>query len=284
MKHRPFALVLSGGGARGFAHVGALKALEENGLSPAFIVGVSMGGVVGVTYGMRQDWFEALMKLDFAAELSGERLNLYAHNLSSMMKFLISLPHSIWSFFFGWGFASIRQNQALKVLGQLTLKKDLQQARIPTVISTTDLISGKRILLNSGSAARAIYASAALAGVFPPLKFDKFLLVDGAYTDLAPVDVPRKQKIKTVIAIDASQPMQMPGIKNGFQALMRATDICHMQHAELRFQQADLLLRPRFKRSIDTLDFSAKNECVEAGYSMVKVNLSKIRRLVRSHT
>ena len=63
----PFALVLSGGGARGFAHVGVLRALEARGLRPAAVVGVSMGAVVATTYALRDDWYSALLAMDTRA-------------------------------------------------------------------------------------------------------------------------------------------------------------------------------------------------------------------------
>lgn len=278
---KPFALVLSGGGARGYAHMGALKCLEEHGIRPSFIVGVSMGGLVGVTYALREDWFQALGNMNLAEELAGERLSLYhRRNLFSVFEFLLYLPKAIWGFFFGWGLTSISQMRALKVLEKLTRDKNLEEARLPVVVSATDLKSGKRIILSSGNAARAIYASAAIAGVFSPLDHDGYILVDGAYSDFAPIDVARKQKIKKVIAIDASQPMAISRVKNGFQALMRAIDICHQQHAHLRFEQSDLVLRPDFPRQIDTLDFSSQDECATAGYQMILANLPEIRRLL----
>lgn len=281
---KSFALVLSGGGARGYAHMGALKCLEEHGIRPSFIVGVSMGGLVGVTYALREDWFQALCNMNLGKELAGERLSLYhRRNRFSVFQFLLYLPKAIWAFFFGWGLTTISQIRALKVLGKLTQHKNLEEARFPVVVSATDLKSGNRIILSSGNAARAIYASAAIAGVFSPLNHEGYILVDGAYSDFAPVDVARKQKINKVITIDASQPVAIPRVRNGFQALMRAIDICHQQHAHLRFDKSDRVLRPNFPRLIDTLDFSARDECVAAGYQMILRNLPDIRRLLKQN-
>ncbi|HBS04317.1 MAG TPA: hypothetical protein DEA96_05075 [Leptospiraceae bacterium] len=279
-----FSLVLSGGGARGFAHMGALKALEEEGLRPSMIVGVSMGSLVGAVYALHEDWYNVLRSSNLAKTLADDQLNFDGWtNLYSLLRFLRHLPRAIWGFFFGWGLTPIRQKQALQVIEQLTRGKKLEDARIPIAISATDLLSGNRVVIRTGNAARAIYASAALAGVFPPLKEKDSLLADGAYTDLAPIDVARITNAR-VIAIDASQSMALPEIRNAFQALMRAVDICHMQHARLRFLEADLLLRPSFTRFIDTLDFSLVKECVDAGYSMIKGNLPSIRSLLGAST
>jgi NTE family protein len=131
-------------------------------------------------------------------------------------------------------------------------------------VSCSDLLSGDRIVLRSGRAVDAVYASAALAGVLPPKAHEGRLLADGAYTDIAPIDVAR-QFGGPVVAVDAG-PLSGPlRITNGLQALMRAMEICHRRHAELRFGQADLLVRPVFHRPVDTLDFSAARECAAAG-------------------
>ena len=130
-----------------------------------------------------------------------------------------------------------------------------------------------------------VYASCALAGILPPLVTDSYVLADGVYADVAPVDVARGMGLPLVIAVDPGQPTHATEIRNGVQAVMRAMEICHRQHADLRVNEADLVLRPAFPKYIDTLDFGARRVAVVAGARAVRSRLADIRGLVagRSH-
>ena len=280
--HRPFALVLGGGGARGFAHLGILRALEHYGYRPCLIVGVSMGALVGATYAHRDDWYEAVLDMelgDFPGPVEsrgggGHRV------VRAVLKTLATL-RLLWAVFRDWGPGARAREAGLRELRRLVGHGSLDRGRIPVVVTATDLRSGDRVVLRTVPSDDAVYASAALAGVLPPLELGQLLLADGAYTDLAPVDVARGLESATVIAVDAGRLDRAGEISNGFQALVRAVDICHRQHAHARLAAADLVLRPTFHRSIDTLEFSARRECVAAGLRNVRAERESIRALLQ---
>jgi len=178
----------------------------------------------------------------------------------------------------GWGPGAGSAPTADVLLRSLTQGRGLDEGRVPVAVCATDLRSGSRVVLEKGSAAEAVYASAALAGLLPPLDRDGYLLCDGAYSDLAPVDVARRFGSAAVVAVDPVQAAVDHDIHNGFQALTRAVEICHLRHAELRFEEADLVIRPRFRRRIGVLDFGAKRECVAAGIRAVRDHSGDIAR------
>jgi NTE family protein len=280
--HRPFALVLGGGGARGFAHLGILRALEHYGYRPCLVVGVSMGALVGVTYAQRDDWYEAVlaMKLgDFPGPVES-RVGGGHGMVRAVLKTLATL-RLLLAVFMDWGPGARAREAGLRELRRLVGHGSLDRGRVPVVVTATDLRSGERVVLRTVPADDAVYASAALAGVLPPLELGPLLLADGAYTDLAPVDVARELESATVIAVDAGRLDRAGEISNGFQALVRAVDICHRQHAHARLAAADLVLRPTFHRSIDTLEFSARRECVAAGLRNVRAELESIHALLQ---
>jgi NTE family protein len=169
---------------------------------------------------------------------------------------------------------------ARSVLRDLTLCRSLEDARIPVAITTTDLRSGERIVLRAGSAADAAYASSALAGIVPPLARGELLLADGTYTDPAPVDVARGLIHDVVIAVDPGQRAERAAPQNGLELVVRAMEVCHSQHAHLRFDAADFVLRPRFPRMIDTLEFAARRHCVAAGIRAVREQRAALRDLL----
>lgn len=279
--HRPFTLVLSGGGARGFAHVGVLRALEACGYRPDAVVGVSMGALVGATYALRRDWYGALGEMD-TGRLTGMHslAKDEGASIGRKLQVLFSYPRLVWDMFWGWGVGIHALDAGTDILKKLTGNHSLEDGRIPVAVCATDLLSGERVVLRTGPAAEAVYASSALAGVLPPLQRDGQLLADGVYADIAPIDVAREFGPVTVIAVDAGQSAPPPTIRNGFQALMRAVEICHEHHARLRFDAADLVLRPEFPAAIDTLDFSAKRSCIASGIRVVRHNRERIEALL----
>ncbi len=275
-----FTLVLAGGGARGFAHVGVLRALETQGSSPSAVVGVSMGAVVAATYALRENWYDTLLDMDtskFPGPLS--RLDATA---SPVQKVRVLWGHlrAVHDLILEWGRGATASERALDLLEVLTAGKNLEDGRVQIAIGTTDLFTGERVILRSGNAARAVYASSALAGVAAPLERGSALLADGAYVDVAPIDVARGFGCPVVV-VDPSQFGTARDITNGWRALVRATEICYRHHAKLRFEEADLVLRPEFGRIIDTFDLDARRECVAAGVRVVRANRGRITQVLR---
>ena len=276
--YAPFGLVLSGGGARGLAHAGILRGLAHLGLRPTMIVGVSMGAVVGATYALNPFWYTAIKKMDvsrfpatpdFRKPGLGNRLkNLYAAQrvLSGMM--------------FGWGIGEPAVAWGKAVLSELTRGQTLETAEPPVIVSATDIETGARVLIDTGPAVEALYASSALAGIVPPAERNGRWLVDGGYCDIAPVDALHSSGITRVIAVDASTSTYGPRPKSGVGAMMRALEICQNEHGRLRFDQADLVLRPNFDPPIEVLDFSNIRRCIAVGLVEVRRQRDQLAELL----
>ena len=150
--HRPFALVLSGGGARGLAHAGVLRALEHYGYAPSAIVGVSMGAVVGATYALNPDWYQALKTINTTG--FPQPTTRHSSDLRERTRVAVALQRALSGMVLGWGAGvpALAVGQAL--LDQLTLKRNLEDGHIPIVATATDLVSGTRVVMRSGNAAR----------------------------------------------------------------------------------------------------------------------------------
>ena len=276
----PFTLVLAGGGARGYAHVGVLRALEHRGLAPSAIVGVSMGAIVAATYALRADWYEALLEVDLATLPQPSALRGAEGAQPPMLRRALDYAQAAWSMVSGWGAPDEVAAAGREAIAALVGSRNLEEGRIPVVVCATDLRSGARVALRDGPAAAAVYASSALAGVLQPSTDGARVLADGAYVDIAPVDLARPLGPEVVIAVDPGQVSGAGAITNGLQAVMRAMEICHYTHAHLRLQEADLVLRPRFRRFIDVLDFTSGRECVAAGMRAVRAQEPAIEALL----
>ncbi len=279
--HRPFALLLGGGGARGFAHVGVLRALEGLGYRPGALVGVSMGAIVGATYALRDDWERALMTLDTSAlPRPIQRRTDEELALRERLRLMLAYPRAASRLMRGWGAAETAAEAGETLIREVLGGRRLEEARIPVVISATDLRSGARVLLREGDAAAAAYASASLAGVLPPREHGDWLLADGGYADPAPVDAARALGLPVVVAVALGQARHAESVTNGYQAFLRATEIGHLQYSEKRFAEADLVLRPAFARTVHTLDFDARQDCAEAGEAAVHAHRTQLDALL----
>jgi len=276
---RRLGVVLSGGGARGFAHVGALRALNHIGIYPDFIVGVSMGAAVGATYALNDDWYDTLINMDISGfpplpDFSTPGMMNYVKNLRVAQK-------AITGMYFGWGVGQPTADWGRAVLSDLTLNKPLEAGRIPIFATATDIVSGERVTFGSGPATDALYASAALAGILPPAEIDGRILVDGGYCDLAPVDVVRDAGADLVIVIDAATNLVQQRPSNGVQAMIRALEICQNEHTQLRFKSADFVIRPVIDPPVGVLEFRHKRRCAAAGTRAILQSRSALTALVR---
>jgi len=262
-KHKPFTLILSGGGGRGLAHVGVLKALAHYGFHPGAIVGISMGAIAGVTYALNSQWYPALVNMDTRAFPTPPKAS--TNDLRARIRSVLASERALVEMFLGWGVGQRSLDAGRRLLHNLTLNKNLEEGKIPVAVIAVDLYSGNRVVLKTGNAAEATYASAALPGILPPLMRESQMLADGSYADNAPVDIAREYGNEAVIAVDAGLEKTTTQINNGFQAMLRAMEICHRNHAKVRFNEADFVIRPEYPFPIETLDFGHKRICVAAG-------------------
>lgn len=277
--HIPFALVLAGGGARGLAHAGVLRALAHYGFRPSAVVGVSMGAVVAVTYALNPDWYRALVNMDTSGFPDPAKAT--TSDFRERVRALLASERMLQDMILGWGVGARSLEWGRALLEHLTLGRRLEQGRIRVAAVATDLNHGRRVVLQRGSAAEAAYASSALAGLLPPLPHDDGLLADGCYADLVPIDVARGPDNDLVIAVDVQQQVDLRPPSNGIQAILRAVDICSDEHARLRFTEADFVIRPQFPFSIDTLEFSCKRFCIAAGNRAVRTSIEDLRQLLQ---
>lgn len=275
-KRATFGLVLGGGGgARGLAHVGALKALNHLGLYPCVIAGVSMGAVVAATYALNNDWYDQLVDMD----ISGfpEVPDFKVPGLRSKLKALLIAEREIRDTYFGWGAGQKTVAWGRGVLEGLTLGKNLEDSRIPVFVAATDVLTGERVVITRGNAVDAVYASSALAGVLPPFPDGDRLLIDGGYTDIAPVDIVRRSGVDFVISINPANLPNDEKPRNGLEVFLRSVEVTHNAHSNMRFDEADLILRPEFRRPIGILEFYHKRDCIAAGARAVLQAAPRIR-------
>lgn len=266
-----FGLVLSGGGARGLAHIGVLRALEEEGITPDIITGTSMGGMIGAPYALGYD---AKTISDFIMKINPNNF-MEGNNLSEFQRFtkVITAVEQSMKLFTKLGFDT--GEKLRKAFKEATLNKDFDELKIPFACTAVDLITGRVIVLNKGKLYEAMYATGAIAPFFEPYKKDGMLLMDGGLVDNAPVDVARDMGADKVLVVDVN-PLQTlvkkEKFKNAFDVGLRALEIAMDTLYLERLAQADFLIQIPLK--YDTLDFSNMEEVMKIGYQVAKESIA----------
>ena len=273
----PFTLVLAGGGARGLAHAGVLRALEHYGLRPHRIIGISMGAIVAAAYALNPDWYRVVLETD-APHIHQISNNLAKSAFGGTGEWLASVlaVHRLAS---GWGVGPRTVQRFMSLLQGITLGRSLEDAKPRLSVVATDMLSGETTVLDQGDASEAVYASCALAGVLPPLRRNGQLLADGGYGDLAPLRSLEKTGPNPVIVVDPDHFVEAWVPDNGLQAMVRALEVTMEGHARGLFRDADLVLRPRFTRPIHAFDFGKKRAAIAAGARAVRGSADHLRRL-----
>ncbi|PIQ51673.1 MAG: Patatin [Comamonadaceae bacterium CG12_big_fil_rev_8_21_14_0_65_59_15] len=250
-------LALGGGGTKGFAHVGVIKALEAQNLAPAVLAGTSAGSVVGALYASGLSGF-ALQELAFALDESQVRdLNL----------------RSPWE--------GLLIGQKLQdYVNELVHGRPLEQLGKPFAAVATQGSSGARVDFARGNTGQAVRASSSFPLFFKPTLIAGQTYVDGCLVSPVPVDAARKLGADIVIAVDISAQLQRG---KGFDGLGNAIDnaliimIGRLGAQELA--RADVVIRPQVD-TIGATDFDQKDKAILAGEKAVAQALPSIRRAI----
>jgi len=240
-------LALSGGSARGLAHIGVLKAIEEKEIKIDFVAGTSIGALVGALYasGLNAKEIEKLaLKMD----------------LKRVLLLFASIPSST-------GLISGRniEKYLIKLLGNI----QFHELKIPFVALATDIKTGKVVVLNEGPVVKAVRASIAIPGIFSPIELGNHLLVDGGVTMPLPIRIVKKMGAERVIAVNVI-PHSLPKedkewtvINIIMQTLLLLENI--LIETEIKNEKPTYLIEPKVD-FIGVFDFHKGKEAIEAGY------------------
>ncbi|NJC07647.1 patatin-like phospholipase family protein [Polymorphobacter fuscus] len=208
-------LVLSGGGAKGFAHIGVIEELERRHIPVDVISGTSMGAVVGSMYAIGNDaaqikaiassidWVSVFNDRHDRRDLSFRRKrevrDILLDARLGIVDGKVALPRGVLG---GQRlFATVQE-----ILAPWRATQDFDRLPIPFRAVATDIVTGDAVAMGSGNLSTAVFASMSIPAAFPPVKRDGLLLVDGMIADNLPVDVARAMGVDVIIAVDVGQP------------------------------------------------------------------------------
>jgi NTE family protein len=233
------ALVLGGGAARGFAHIGVIKALEAQGIVPSMVVGTSAGSVVGALY---------------ASGMGGFELQKLALQMEEDMVTDWTLPNR-----------GVFKGEALQnFINQKVQNLPIQKLPKPLGVVATDLQSGEMVVFRRGDTGMAVRASSAVPGVFQPVEISGRDYVDGGLTSPVPAQVARNMGADFVIAVDISNVVQRDKLTGTLDVLLQTFAI--MGHAISRheLEDADVVIRPK-TAEVNSTDFEGRHLAILEG-------------------
>jgi NTE family protein len=245
------ALVLGGGAARGFAHIGVIKTLEAAGVTPDIVVGTSAGSVVGALYASGANGFE-LQKLALSMDDS---------TVSDW-----SLPDR------GVIRGEALQNYVNRAIGNRPIEA------LPRMLGivATDLRSGDMIVFRRGNTGMAVRASASVPGIFQPTRIGDREYVDGGLVSPVPAKVAREMGAEVVIAVDISSKPRFASVSNTIEVLMQTFNIMGAALAQTELGQADVVIRPDIG-NVSGTDFQSKHLAILEGEKAAAAKLAEVR-------
>jgi NTE family protein len=252
------ALVLGGGAARGFAHIGVLRVLEDARIPVELIVGTSVGALVGALYA---DGYNARELEHLSRDL--DRGDFFDFGIAPAL--------------FGTGLA---RGERLERWARDHLRtRRIEQLAIPYAAVATDLDDGSVVVIGRGDVARAIRASSAIPGVFEPVELDRRLLVDGGVVANLPVTIARDLGADVVIAVDVTEVSGKARPSSFVEVVMRAVTILTHEGVQESARAANVLVAPAVG-GVGLLDFEAKDRAIAAGAAAAREKLPQIRNVV----
>lgn len=259
LKQPKIALVLGGGGARGFAHVGVIKSLEEHGIYPDMVVGTSAGSLVGAIYAAGNDHVD-LMKI--AATMNEAAI-------------------SDWSFPFFSGITGLLKGEAIQsYVNHVIHNKRIENFKIPFIAVATDIQTGESVLFSKGDAGLAVRASSAVPGLFQPVKIGDHQYVDGGLTAPVPVQVARKMGADIIIAVNISADPEHQNANTTTEILLQTFAIMSKKINQYALREADVVITPDLA-GMKSSDFTRRAFAINAGERATNQLIPEILRKIQ---
>ena len=252
------ALALGGGAARGFAHIGVIRALEQEKIPIDSIVGTSVGSLIGAIY---------------AHDLNSFELEWTAFTLEKDDLF----DFAVLSAFTGMGVVKGERLEAF-VRAKVPVE-NIEDLKLPFAAVATDLNRGTTVILDRGSVAKAVRASSSIPGIFNPLSYKDKLLVDGGLVENIPIQPARDKGADIVIAVDISENVTNFNISNLVDVVLQSVNIMFSENVGYKKKHADILITPAVA-DITMFDFTRKKQCMQAGIEAAQKAMPQIKQLI----
>jgi NTE family protein len=260
MRKVKIGLALGGGAARGFAHIGVIKALEAQGIVPDIVVGTSAGSVVGAMYAAGYNGFQ-LQKM--ALEMDEASISDWA------IPFFSKSP-------------GVLKGEALQAYVNKTVRNQpIEKLKIPFGAVATDLKTGQPILFRRGNTGMAVRASSSVPSVFQPVSIGGRTYVDGGLVAPVPVRFAKEMGAEFIIAVNISSATEAQATASSVDVLMQTFTIMGQRINQLELKDADIVITPSLG-TMGSADFNGRNLAVLAGEQAAAAVMSQIKARLKA--
>ena len=290
--HPKIAIVLSGGGARGIAQIGVMKELVKSGIPTDYIIGTSIGAIIGGLYavGYSPEELDSIMvntDWDDILSLGSEqdRSELFLDQKVIQDRSLITLRFNNFQFVvpeaisLGTKFNAFLQKLVWNALYQSN--GDFDNLKYPFRSITSDLVKGRTVSLKSGNLVTAMRASAAVPLRYTPVRIDSMILVDGGLMANIPVEAAKEFKPDLIIAVNTISPL-LPAeeLSKPWNLADQVVSILMMYFSKLSSQNADILITPDIKEHSNS-DFTHLDSLISIGETSTKKLMPEIEKIIK---
>lgn len=285
-KRPKVGLVLSGGGAKGFAHIGVLKVIEEAGVKIDYIGGTSMGSVIGGLYatGYNAAQIDSIFQSTNFDELINDFIprsskNFYEKRNDELYalvlpfnKFKVGIPEALSKGMYNFNLLS-------SVTRSERYQRDFQKLPTPFLCIGTDIETGEQVVLKKGNLAQAIIASSAFPSLFSPIVIDGRLIVDGGVTNNYPINEVRMLGADIIIGVDVQDDLlKRNSLKDATKILVQINNLNSIQKMKENIKKTDIYVKPDI-RDYGVISFDKGKEIIKKGEDAAFAVYEKLKPL-----
>ncbi|WP_400076183.1 patatin-like phospholipase family protein [Winogradskyella sp. R77965] len=285
-KEQKVGLVLSGGGAKGFAHIGVLKVIDSLGIKIDYVAGTSMGAIIGSLYasGYSGKQLEAMFKTQDFDELINDNFPRAAkpfYERENAEKYAVSLPFD--NFSISLPSALSRGQNVYNLLYQLMLPvneiRDFEKLPIPFFCIATDIETGESLIMDKGKLAEAVTASGALPSLFQPVVIDGRILIDGGVTNNFPVEELRAKGMDIIIGVDVQDALKdRETLKSALDILSQINNFRTINAMKNKEPLTDIYIKPDIT-NFSVISFNEGEDIIANGEAAAKTNIIKLQSI-----
>lgn len=289
MRKMKTGIALGGGGARGLAHIGVLRILENNGIKPDFISGTSMGALIGAMYAagisaediekrcdafIRTDIYEALGFNNIPEGTSNNFFQRIKDKLKQKAMFYLSDVKM----------AFMDKNAVDSMIAYFLPPGNISDLKMPFSCIAVDIARGAEMVLTTGSVRSAVVSSMAIPGILPPVKQGGGIFVDGGVLQMVPAKALKNAGCDFVIGVDVSSKLKAVSaeeLSSSFNISQRSSEIAYAVLTELQSGYSDYVINPPVG-GVKWYEMKRLREVVLAGENETMKKIPELKKMIKS--
>ncbi len=279
-------LVLSGGGAKGLAHIGVLKVIDSLGVKVDYVAGTSMGSIIGALYasgysGKQLD--SIFQKVNFDTIINDDlpRSSTAFSERDDMEKYAVKLPFNNFKIKLPSALSRGHNTYSLllKLLIHVNTINDFSKLPIPFFCIATNIENGKQVVLDKGNLTQSIMASGALPSLFQPVTINGEILIDGGVVNNYPVDELRAKGMDIIIGVDVQDGLaSREELTSAPEVLIQINNFRTINDMKTKVKKTDIYIKPNIK-DFNVVSFSQGNQIINSGRDAAMAKLNTLREV-----